>query len=248
MKQILKIIMVMLLLLLGACSQETSRPYSDEEVKEIVQSKLDSRFNYDFKITKVSYDQLSHVYTVSAKVDTPQLTFSFDFPESKLSNNGEGLKRIYGTVVYTQYQRQFDTEIQQLSKRTLPDLKLVESNFLLSSHIHLEEEKYKEVPFRDFAEDHGDENYYDFYFVTEADFDDSYFQNNLRDFLIQLKKNHYEKVRLVVVFRNNIHVDTGREEIDALLSKPLEKAFQVKENENPMIPGFDHAKWRESLE
>ena len=135
-------------------------------------------------------------------------------------------------------------------KNRIGNIKIVESNFLLSSHIHLEDEKYKEVPFRNFAEDHADENYYDFYFVTEADFDDSYFKehrSNLRDFLIQLKKSHYKKVRLVVVFRNNIHVDTGREEIDALLSKPLEKAFQEKENENPMIPGFDHAKWRESL-
>jgi hypothetical protein len=62
----------------------------------------------------------------------------------------------------------------------------------------------------------------------------------LRALFSELKKEHYKLVSFTIVFPNDTYVETDRVNIGDLEKQSLQDQFEIIEDGDPSIPGFDY--------
>lgn len=89
-----------------------------------------------------------------------------------------------------------------------------------------------------------------YFFLTEENYTDRYIEENEPQFkmlLNGLNKHHIKNIRLVVVFPNDVYLDSTIMDTDVIQSKDLKTVFKEEYQKNPGIPGFNYSEWKRSV-
>jgi hypothetical protein len=253
-KGLLVLVLLILPGFLVACSLGRES-ISEEKVKTIVLNKLVDRFDEEFEIKDVHYEPSTEEYTISAQnASNPELQYSFSiFKESitdpsKADGDFEGLYRV---VVYERYRNALKQMVTNGIKRDLPQCELELVEFYPPESEDFKNPVFSNMNFNEYSDEYRDGTSYHLYLTSEEAYSKDYLSShkqNLHSFLNDLEENHVKHIRLMVVFPNDLYIDSDLLDVETFQDYPLTELFSENSDKNPVIPGFDYGQWENSIQ
>jgi hypothetical protein len=238
---------------LAACNMEEKVP--DEKVKQVVLDKLSSRYDEEFSIKEIDYEPNTEEYTISAQnSNNPKLDYHFSVLSDSMENpseNNNDLDGIYRVIVSERYDYALRQKVKTGLEKSLPQHELELAEFHKLEEEDFKDPKFTNMSFEEFSEKYKEDNSYHIYLTTKENYSESYLDTNkpyLQSFLSYLEENNVENVRLMVVFPNDIYLDSNLITIQQFQESKLNEVFSEKRDENPAIPGFNYREWKNSIQ
>jgi hypothetical protein len=251
-KKLLMIIVIAILFsIITACNKNE---ISNDEIKQKVIMELENRYEDEFEITNIQYEPMTEEYEIDAVVvDKPELDFTFAVHKSSFSEDpprDDDIKNIHRGVIAEYYRTALQKLVNEAKKDSMPQLELKWNNIFKPVDEDYKDPKFAKMNFNEFAAEYKEENVYHLYFLTKDEYANSYISENeeaIKSFLSEISKQNLKTIKIVIIFPNDVYVESDVVDIKTLLSQPLNEIFMERKEQDPQIPGFDYEKWKKSL-
>jgi hypothetical protein len=255
-KKIISIFIILLTLASACSSGDKEEEISSKEVKELVSTKLENRFKTEFKVKILSHDPVNDFYEIETYMEkNPDMTFFFTLDEKDLDeeDNPEGSKidNIYRVVVSKLYKHDLKNIVNESLDEKLQGFQLKHLQIVTPDSVDLKEKEFSKMKFVEYSSKYKEETIYHLYFLVNENFNENYLTNHsqeLKELFGNLETNNLLNLRVVMVFPNDLYLDSDITDINTLKTQPLQNVFSKEINKNPSIPGFNYEEWKESLE
>ena len=231
-----------------------NQPLSSNDVKELVTTKLQNRFETDFTTKIISHDPVNRFYEMETYMDRkPDMTFFFTINEKDLNEDNpedSEIDNIYRVVVHLLYKNELKKLVNQSLEDNQKKYQLKHLQIVPPDSADFKEKPFSRMNFAEYASTYREDTIYHLYFLVDENYnvdDLKEHDDMLKEFYKNLETNYIKNIRMVMIFPNDLFLDSDIVDIQSLQTESLQSVFSKEVNRNPSIPGFDYEEWKNSI-